>query len=395
MSRFKRALVLLAALASVRATPTATGLNLRFSGDGVVPMWQDTSLDDLPSSSAPQLLSHVSVPPHRSPPSTSGSSRPSSQNLYNLWDATADELELFDGNFLDKIEGEHGSNYGFPPSDDTTESDDSLMLGAGYSPARFKKYFIKGTAYWNRLQENLQSANAAPDVSDKAKHFKEYYEAAGPAWYKLSTRLADRLIVEGYGSNDLYQTWSVCSRQYIDGPPFTGLGWPYIMTLNPSEGVVIVQQAFKAKDMQKKLFHSDILYQTFAQTVSTNNQIREGAAAAKPFDVKDLSVIIHNHVINDATQDVVLHAYQKFLNIHSTDAWEDDNWRRWTPDGPEREAFLALCGTDNVKGVVNMLNDYRVELGRKTIKDIWTMSTPLMDIEIRLEDYRPPPRAKL
>lgn len=34
--------------------------------------------------------------------------------------------------------------------------------------------------------------------------------------------------------------------------------------------------------------------------------------------------------------------------------------------------FCALFGTDNVKGRVWLLNDYAVEMGRKTISEIWT-----------------------
>lgn len=51
-------------------------------------------------------------------------------------------------------------------------------------------------------------------------------------------------------------------------------------------------------------------------------------------------------------------------------------WRSWTMQGEGggegNGFFVAMLGTDNVRGVVWLLGDHAVEMGRKEVVGIWT-----------------------
>ena len=247
----------------------------------------------------------------------------------------------------------------------------------------------KGRKNWNDLQSLLRSTSPPPSRDAARQNFNEYYLAFGPDWSKAPRKLKRALALAGVTDERLFQSWEVDSRKARNSDASATILPPYETLYVPSKGVLIVDMALKEQDVQRRLFHSDILYLTLEQRVIPANMLRSNMESPTPFQVRKLSVIIHNYVVNFITKRTILHAYAKHLGMTEAQMRSDEVWRQWSPDGPYPEAFLALCGTDNVKGTLYMLKDYRSELGRKTVRDIWTRGDSQPDIWINLMDWKP------
>ena len=316
-------------------------------------------------------------------------------------------------------EPESNPDSGYDSASDSGRSEEDVHfdlstvkppVGINFSPARFgyaaaqqqadqalarawkKSYDAclgKGRKNWNNLQSLLRSTSPPPSRDAARKNFNEYYLAIGPEWTKAPRKLKGALALAGVTDERLLQSWEVDSRKERNSDASATIIPPYETIYVPSKGVLIVDMALKEQDMQQKLFHSDILFLTLEQRVIPANMLRSNMLSPTRFQVRKLSVVIHNYVVNFITKRTILHAYAKYLGLTEHQVKSDGIWRQWSPDGPYPEAFLALCGTDNVKGTLYMLKDYRSELGRKTIRDIWTRGDSEPDIWINLMDWKP------
>ena len=434
MAMSYRAMLLVATLVAVRATPMLSLLNHRALGDIIEPgpVWNNIPFPpDSPRTSVSTNLTTCSLdvsrprlPASDSPLATRADSFDAEDEhlLPDSPDFSAPEYVstgyrqayhvTHNSDSESSGSGSGGSESGTSDSMEPVESygERESEEGSERNKLLFERLKLKGESYWSRLQHNLGRAGPLPNTVEKQEIFSKFYKAEGPVWEGVPMGLAYVLQNHGLGSRNLYQTWRVRSRvlgsddtsatsatsQSGDAParPATQ-SLPFETIYNPLQGVMIVTLAFKRHDTHKELFHSDILFQTLLQKVVASNQLREGQLCPVPFDVKKLSSVIQHDIVNEETNAVILLAYYEFLWIGKYAAKRDTHWRRWTPDGPFRDAFFALCGTDNVKTVIHMLNDYRGELGRKSIKEIVTRNGLETDIWIVLEDSLPLISAKL
>ena len=423
-----RAMLLVATLVAVRATPMVSLHDHRALGDSIEsgPVWNNIpSHPDSPWTSVSTNLTTISLdvsrprlPASDSPLATRAdpfdteddNSLPSSPDFSAVEYGSTDYRPAY--YVTHNSDSESGASRSDGSEADTSDSmeavesygDKKSEVGSEKNVMQFERFKLKGESYWSRLQHNLGRAGPLRDNVETQETFSKFYKAEGPVWEGVPMGLYHTLQTHGLGSRNLYQTWKVKSRALeSDDTSATSQSGvasatqypPYETIYNPLQGVMIVTMAFKKYDTHKELFHSDILFQTLLQEVVVSNQLRQGQASPAPFDVKTLSIVIQHDVVNEETNAVILLAYSEFLWIGEYAAKRDTHWRRWRPDGPFRDAFFALCGTDNVKAVVHMLNDYRAELGRKTIKEILTRKGLETDIWIVLEDLPPLISAKL
>lgn len=141
----------------------------------------------------------------------------------------------------------------------------------------------------------------------------------------------------------------------------------YFDTIN---GIIIAHMNFNALDSQKALPWSEIMYQNW-QLVSK--------VFTKGGSISNLQAVLQKTVTNLGTRAVLTTLYKTHqLSMNMGDA----TWYEWTElDQPE--FFMALLGTDNVKGTVWLLNDHAAEIKKKDITSIWTRwSSPFPDIWI-------------
>ena len=402
MFSFGKGVFLVAALVCTRAK--ASILDHRAMGDDVV----STSPEMDPNHNPP--MSTLTTAPFSSilPSTYLGSPSPdlptTDSSIAGHPYSVYEEIESLD---LDSL-GLHLSNLRFLQVGSDLEDQDpdfgtstSSVEGAQGNPDRqssltaLEACMKKGKEHWDLLQHNLQVAGPSRNLFAKAAVFLAYYETKGPYWLGAPDELHKNLTQRGLGLHELYQTWTVYARKFPFGAEASMKDVPYETVYNPSQGVMIVNYAYKAFDGQRKLFHSDILYQTLLQKVIARNELTKKVASRRRFSVRKLTTIIRHNVNNVKTTAIILLAYQERLGLSEDMALFDETWRKWTPDGEFGDYFWALCDTDNIRGVVHMLNDYRVELGRKTIKEIMTRNGDQTDIWITLEDYKPRPTPKL
>ncbi|KAI4249067.1 MAG: hypothetical protein L6R42_009085 [Xanthoria sp. 1 TBL-2021] len=126
---------------------------------------------------------------------------------------------------------------------------------------------------------------------------------------------------------------------------------------NTQDGVIITTYNSRAKDSQKKLFGSDVVFHNYLEEMKSGESI------------PTLRAVIQTDVFNEGTRSVAKAAYEAqdldFVHGHSL------GWRNWT--SAERPYFfLTFLGADNVMGVVHLLTDHSVAVAKKVITEIRT-----------------------
>lgn len=123
---------------------------------------------------------------------------------------------------------------------------------------------------------------------------------------------------------------------------------------NTQDGVIIATYNSRAKDSQKKLFWSDVVFHNYLEEMKSGESI------------PTLRTVIQTDVFNEGTRSVAKAAYEAqgldFVHGHSL------GWRNWT--SAERPYFFL--GADNVMGVVHLLTDHSVGVAKKVITAIRT-----------------------
>ncbi|KAI4284866.1 MAG: hypothetical protein L6R38_001131 [Xanthoria sp. 2 TBL-2021] len=138
---------------------------------------------------------------------------------------------------------------------------------------------------------------------------------------------------------------------------------PYLNMFDTKNGILIADANFRAEDTQKALNWSELMYQTWALA-----NVTRGVGGP----ISNLRSIVRSEVVNEGTKAAFEVAYQNNLLRPGGDGPED--WREWN-EATHGSFFLDMLATDNIKGVVWLLNDHAAEMGRKEITSIYSRWT--------------------
>ncbi|KAL8768882.1 MAG: hypothetical protein Q9194_005585 [Teloschistes cf. exilis] len=225
----------------------------------------------------------------------------------------------------------------------------------------------KGLAYWNELSTTLAN-HTAVDRSEGLELFKTYYgpefDQSVPIWESMIQSFENRQMDP---DNGLY-TWEVNSRDPINASRDREMA--YYNIFGPHAGVLVAENNWRASDRQKKLPWSEIIYQTWqvasahADTLAADDPVYPPGGP-----ISNLRSVVRHSVVNDGTRAVITAAYK--ANGWTVGQDGAEQWREWTEVNTP-SFFYGLLGTDNVKGVLWLLKDHAVEMGRKEITTVWT-----------------------
>ncbi|KAL8948198.1 MAG: hypothetical protein Q9222_005589 [Ikaeria aurantiellina] len=235
-----------------------------------------------------------------------------------------------------------------PPQGDAQSDDD-------FCPS-YARCGSNGLKYWNMLQTTIGQV-APVDRTDGLPIFTSHYGVQPAKQATDMKTIQQDLIVHGFDPI-LLSGWETISKD-----PQTG-AWdlphaPYDNDFDTKNGLLVANGNYRNWDSQKKLPWSEIIYQTWQ--VAQAHQDEGGP-------ISNLKTIVRKHVVNDGTLDVLETLYRtRQLSMGQ----RDTTWYKWTEED-QPYFFYALLGTDNVKGVVWLLNDHASEIGKKEITEIWT-----------------------
>ncbi|KAL8708109.1 MAG: hypothetical protein Q9220_006963 [cf. Caloplaca sp. 1 TL-2023] len=249
-----------------------------------------------------------------------------------------------------------------PPQRDAQSDDDVCST--------YAQCGTDGLKYWNMLQTTI--AQAAPiDRADGLPIFTKFYAAQPTKQPDDMQTIQQDLINHGFDSN-LLSGWETVSKD-----PRTGASDPppaaYDNDFDTKNGLLVANGNYRNWDSQKQLPWSEIIYQTWQ--VAQAHQ--EGGGP-----ISNLKTIARKNVVNEGTLDVLESLYQ---TLRMSMGQGDTTWYKWTEED-QPYFFYALLGTDNIKGIIWLLNDHASAIGRKEITEIWTRwpgEVPDMWIEIR------------
>ncbi|KAL8709199.1 MAG: hypothetical protein Q9220_006079 [cf. Caloplaca sp. 1 TL-2023] len=226
----------------------------------------------------------------------------------------------------------------------------------------YKDCSSKGLTYWNTLHTTLSQSQIV-DRNDR-EIFEDHYHAE----YE-STMMSDpdlRLSLENRHINPYdIDGWEVFG---LDPDTLQRDSDPsYYNLFETNGGVLIAEGNWRYTDSQKALQWSEIMYQTWQLAMAKANTLGKDHPPGGP--ISNLQSVVQHIVTNKDTKAVLTTAYQAQGWVIGHDGPEQ--WRKWT-EGDQPYFFYALLGTDNVKGVVWLLNDHADEMGRKEISAVWT-----------------------
>ncbi|KAL8812178.1 MAG: hypothetical protein Q9200_001218 [Gallowayella weberi] len=231
---------------------------------------------------------------------------------------------------------------------------------------------IKGRNYWNALIARLHDPNAK-DVN-RVETFVHYYGTEHGDLDDPSSgqEVEQDLIDHGFSPRHGFTKWATFALDPLHRHPDHPA--PYENMFSTKDGVIIATSNFRKADLIQKLFWSDIVYQNYLETVKPGESISA------------LRTVIQTDVMNMGTFLVTKMAYE----ARGLDFIHDDNshWLKWTLREQEH-AFYSFLGTDNVKGVVHLLTDHSVAIGKKVVTEIWTRHDPQFDLWIEIGPHIP------
>ncbi|KAL9626258.1 MAG: hypothetical protein Q9204_007449 [Flavoplaca sp. TL-2023a] len=251
------------------------------------------------------------------------------------------------------------STVSIPRSAGKRNDDDLYCLSyAGCGP--------DGLKYWNTLHTTLSQANPVENFPNGKPIFDQYYGVAPSESPNPIKRIRQDLIDHGFDLS-LLTGWSTMSKNQQTGGLETDPVPAYDNDFDTRNGLLVASANYREWDSQRQLPWSELMFQTWP--------IVQAAQGGGP--ISNLKVVIRKEVENQGTQEVLKAMYRnrrgpdgQVLTMNKG----DPTWYQWTE---EQHAFFfhALIGTDNVKGVVWLLNDHPNAMGKKEIKDIWTRWT--------------------
>ncbi|KAI4251763.1 MAG: hypothetical protein LQ352_004675 [Teloschistes flavicans] len=234
----------------------------------------------------------------------------------------------------------------------------------------------KGHAYWKTLQATLANSDSR-DRTDGLSLFNAYYKASFDYTSPADPDLHQDLLNHGIEADQLdrWTTYDKKSSTSAMGHFFA----PYENIFDTYRGAIIAEANYRDWDAAKKLPWSELMYITyqFASRYADNENLHPLQDDDEPphppgGPIANLKHVIQHIVVNAGTKTILRNAYESNKYPVGADKVNDEGvWRQWTMKG-SAGFFTAMLGTDNVKGVVWLLNDHAVEMGRKEVVEIWT-----------------------
>ncbi|KAL8711710.1 MAG: hypothetical protein Q9220_003881 [cf. Caloplaca sp. 1 TL-2023] len=230
----------------------------------------------------------------------------------------------------------------------------------------YKTCSQKGLLYSNTLHDTIASPNLR-DRTDGLAKFHQYYTATYTLTKPADLDIYNDLHQRGIDA-DSFDEWTVVSGKT---PPKVGDDIPYTNLFSTLDGIIIAESNFRYYDQAKMLEWSELMYQTYL--LASARADHESLYGIQPHPrggpLSNLQSVIQMICVNKATQAVIrtLYAAQGWT-VEGEDGYE---WKKWTEE-EQPWFFFALLGTDNVKGVMYLLNDHVNEVGRKRVKAVWT-----------------------
>lgn len=137
------------------------------------------------------------------------------------------------------------------------------------------------------------------------------------------------------------------------------------------DGVIIGEERFAANDINKasdKMKPSDILWSQYSGFASHLSSITGKLRSGMTNDVGKLKVFVGRNIQSRSTVETIKTAH-KNTNQETT---KPGIFKRNADTQAEKDAFLALLGTDSLSSVNYMIKDHHTDAGNKQITDIYT-----------------------
>ena len=211
-----------------------------------------------------------------------------------------------------------------------------------------------GLGYWNTLQTTLMQTSPVDRTDGLAKFLPAYIVQPSQLIYS-NENIQQDLTTHGFNAKEI-QAWETIS---IDPETHQAEEYgAYDNSFDTKNGLIIANANYRSLDSQKTLPWSEIIYQTWKKI----------QAQTPGRSISNLRTVVRRQVVNTGTVNVLAALYKaRGLSPKAGDS----TWYKWTEaDSPY--FFFALVGTDNVKGVIWLLNDHAAEIGKKEITEIWT-----------------------
>ncbi|KAI4099115.1 MAG: hypothetical protein L6R37_006108 [Teloschistes peruensis] len=226
-----------------------------------------------------------------------------------------------------------------------------------------------GLHYWNTLQTTLTQANPV-DRTDGLAIFKQYYAVQfSRIPYFAGPIIQAEFVSHGFDPK-LLDPWETLSRVKPGGAP-DPFAAAYHHGFDTKNGLIVAYSNDRNLDTHKKLEYGEILYQTW--------KVIQARQQGGP--LPDLKTIVRQGVTTHETLTVLFTMYRA-----ARLPLGQNTWYKWT-ETDQPSFFWALLGTDNVHGVLQLLNDHAAEIGKKEITEVWTRwnqpANPDIWIEIR------------
>ncbi|KAL9589715.1 MAG: hypothetical protein Q9203_001486 [Teloschistes exilis] len=241
----------------------------------------------------------------------------------------------------------------------------------------------KGLGYWNTLHTTLSQEN--PKDRDDHATFEKYYHTESVSKLYSDPKMRQTLEDRGVDVTQMHH-WVTSSMNPTTKEPDESTAYDNVF--DTKNGIIIAEGNWRNEDNQKKLPWSEIIYQTWDLAEANENLLAtEGLAKTSGAPISNLQSVVRHDIANRGTQAVLIAAYS--ANGFAL----DEEWRPWT-EVDHRDFFHGLLGTDNVKGVVWLLNDHAAEIGKKEISKIssrWEGGYPDLWIDIAPSIWSDPP----
>ncbi|KAL8731699.1 MAG: hypothetical protein Q9181_004220 [Wetmoreana brouardii] len=229
-----------------------------------------------------------------------------------------------------------------------------------------------GLRIWNTMQTTLMQQNPV-DRTDGLARFQNYYGVQlSRVPYLAGFAIRGDLVGHGFDPK-LLDSWETVSRARPRAAPDPWAA-AYNNGFDTKNGLLVAYSNNRTRDSVPALNQlpwSELMYQTW-KVIQTQQ---------KGGPISNLRTVVRQGVTTPGTLEVLKTMYK---SRQLTTDQGDQKWYQWT-EANQREFFFALLGTDNVKGVLWLLNDHAAEIGKKEITEIWTRWTEPANPDIWIE----------
>ncbi|KAL8959783.1 MAG: hypothetical protein Q9183_005576 [Haloplaca sp. 2 TL-2023] len=224
-----------------------------------------------------------------------------------------------------------------------------------------------GQRYWLALRNKLveKSPMDRTDIMpDGSTRFDTYYGIRRAIKPFRPDKIGHELRYNGFDTKFIL-SWESVPRLSAHGPldPHhgTGASAAYQNGFDTKNGLIVAYNNYRDADRQKQLPWSEIMYGSWKAIQAQAQQFGQ-----RNGPISGLRVVVRMGIANPGTYGILLRIYtMRRIPV------QERKWVKWTLE-EQPSAFLALLGTDNVKGVIWLLSDHAAEIGKKTITAIRT-----------------------